>query len=229
MTMPLVQCVRFNDPGQRSIHPPLLHSHPPCYPPPLFVTPPNPSMHVFSNNPSPPMLPLSLSVLTTMPRRSKTRTKRNFKETALHILVRDGHPVHRLLMHSCSQGDHADMKYAVDTLLPGIESAKNALKMIIHDEFDIPQNIPSPFILNMSSVQMDLPGLSGEEEVSILELLLICGKLSFVTLTTVHKHMGKSAVGQTVVLQHRLLVQYAAVVLTPFPPPLPFNITLHLT
>ena len=178
------------------------------------------------------MLPLSLPVLTTMPRRSKTRTKRNFKETALptfSVLVRDGHPVHRLLMLSCNQGDHADMKYAVDTLLPGIESAKNALKMIIHDEIDIPQNIPSPFILNMSSVQMVLPGLSGEEEVSILELLLICGKLSFVTLTTVHKHMGKTAVGQSGRVAASISSIPQPVVLTPFFYPLPFNITLHLT
>ena len=101
--------------------------------------------------------------------------------------------------------------------------------MIIHDEIDIPQNIPSPFILNMSSVQMVLPGLSGEEEVSILELLLICGKLSFVTLTTVHKHMGKTAVGQSGRVAASISSIPQPVVLTPFFYPLPFNITLHLT
>ena len=153
--------------------------------------------------PPPPIL-LSLPVLTTMPRRSKTRTKRNFKENqsalpTLSITLPDGHPVQRLLMSSCSQGDHADMKYTIDTLLPGIDSAKNTIRMIIHDECDnIPQNIPSPFILDMSSVKMHFY----EEVVSIYELLLICGNLSFVTLTTVHKHMGKSAVGQSAVLHY---------------------------
>ena len=152
--------------------------------------------------PPPPIL-LSLPVLTTMPRRSKTRTKRNFKENQSavptpSILLPDGHPVQRLLMSSCSQGDHADMKYTIDTLLPGIASARNTIKMIIHDDCDIPQNIPSPFILDMSSVKMHFY----EEVVSIYELLLICGNLSFVTLTTVHKHMGKSAVGQSAVLHY---------------------------
>ena len=155
--------------------------------------------------PPPPILLslLSLPVLTTMPRRSKTRTKRNFKENqsalpTLSITLPDGHPVQRLLMSSCSQGDHADMKYTIDTLLPGIASARNTIKMIIHDDCDIPQNIPSPFILDMSSVKMHFY----EEVVSIYELLLICGNLSFVTLTTVHKHMGKSAVGQSAVLHY---------------------------
>ena len=138
-----------------------------------------------------------------MPRRSKTRTKRNFKENqsalpTLSITLPDGHPVQRLLMSSCSQGDHADMKYTIDTLLPGIASARNTIKMMIHDDCDIPQNIPSPFILDMSSVKMHFY----EEVVSIYELLLICGNLSFVTLTTVHKHMGKSAVGQSAVLHY---------------------------
>jgi hypothetical protein len=91
------------------------------------------------------------------------------------------------------------MKYTIDTLLPGIEAAKNTIfKMMIHDDCDIPQNIPSPFILDMSSVKVHF----FDEEVSIYELLLICGNLSFVTLTTVHKHMGKSAVGQSAVLHY---------------------------
>ena len=74
-----------------------------------------------------------------------------------------------------------------------------------------------------------MSGLSGEEEVSILELLLICGKLSFVTLTTVHKHMGKTAVGQSGRVAASISSIPQPVVLTPFFYPLPFNITLHLT
>jgi hypothetical protein len=72
------------------------------------------------------------------------------------------------------------------TLLPSIIMIKQMVKEAMHNKMSIPQGIASPFEINLSSIKIDYCG----QHFTVLELMLIFGKLSLLSLTTMHLAIG---------------------------------------
>ena len=100
----------------------------------------------------------------------------------------DGDPIRRFILHFVAEQDLSPTQMVKKTLLPSIIMIKQMVKEAMHNKMSIPQGIASPFEINLSSIKIDYCG----QHLTVLELMLIFGKLSLLSLTTMHLAIGVS-------------------------------------
>ena len=129
-----------------------------------------------------------------MTRRSKAWKRRQKSlqtsrtSPSYNFVCYDGDPIRRFILHFVAEQDLSPTQMVKKTLLPSIIMIKQMVKEAMHNKMSIPQGIASPFEINLSSIKIDYCG----QHLTVLELMLIFGKLSLLSLTTMHLAIGVS-------------------------------------